>query len=61
MTMREADTERSRKALLEQLERSGIPATARHVQSLHRIVAEFDGDALRMAVEIKTLRADLEK
>lgn len=30
-----------------------------HLQDLDRIVAEFDGDVIRMAAEIKTLRAKL--
>jgi hypothetical protein len=48
--------EESRKALLDQLERSGIPAAAEYTARLNRILAEFCRNPHQMAVEIEALR-----
>jgi hypothetical protein len=53
--MRNKDLE-SRRALLQQLERSGIPAAIAYDQRISRIIEEFGGDIRRLAVEIDALR-----
>ena len=53
--------EESRKALLEQLERSGIPAAAAYTTKLNRILDEFGRNPYQMATEIEVLRTKLEQ